>query len=602
MVTSLTAKQDRILGIEAGAEDFLSKPFDLTEVLARIKILLKVKELHDARVRAEAALQKSHDELDSQVQERTAELAEANAMLQADIVKLQQADEALQRSEAYIKNILETVDEGFVVVDRQYVILSANKAYCNAAELSAEQVIGRRCHEVSHHCDKPCLEIGEECPVKRTFETGATQAGLHTHTSDNGNKYHVEIKSYPVTDTSGNVVSVIETITDVTEKIKLEAQLRHAQKMEAVGTLAGGIAHDFNNILNVILGYGTMVMETLAADSPAKDNLQEVLAAADRAADLTKRLLIFSQKQVVEVKSLNLNELILGLQKMLLRIISENIDFKLELTDSLLIVLADGGQIEQVLINLAVNAKDAMPNGGRLTITTRLREVDAEYVAAYGYGKPGRYALITVADTGHGIDAEIQKKIFEPFFTTKGVGQGTGLGLAISYGIIKQHNGYIKVYSEPGQGTEFKIYLPLSEEAARPDQKRAVATPVEGGNETILLAEDDAALQAFTRITLESFGYTVIAASDGDEAIAGFMENRERISLLLLDMIMPKKNGTEVCEVISKVSPDIKVLFTSGYGMDTSKAAALTAAGVYFIPKPFRSTELLHKVREILDK
>jgi nitrogen-specific signal transduction histidine kinase len=388
----------------------------------------------------------------------------------------------------------------------------------------------------------------------------------------------------------------------VTEHKRLEAQLRHSQKMEAVGTLAGGIAHDFNNILNVIMGYGTMVMDKLGPGSPSKEHMNEVLLAADRAANLTRRLLVFSRKQVVEVKPVNINELVLGVQKMLVRIIRESIEFTLDLADRPLIVLADAGQLEQVLINLASNAKDAMPEGGRLTISTGLEDLDDDYVAAYGYGKPGRYALITVADTGQGMDAEVQKKIFEPFFTTKGIGEGTGLGLAISYGIIKRHSGYIKVYSEPAQGTVFKIYLPLSDEKASPDRKTEAAVAIKGGNETILVAEDDVALMKLTRVVLESFGYRVIPAKDGEEAITKFRESREPISLVLLDMIMPKKNGKEVSEAIRKVSPGTKILFASGYTMDIIKAKELQAAGGDFLNKPITPKDLLVKVREILDR
>jgi CheY-like chemotaxis protein len=243
-----------------------------------------------------------------------------------------------------------------------------------------------------------------------------------------------------------------------------------------------------------------------------------------------------------------------------------------------------------------------MQEGGRLTIHTELEELDDEYVAAYGSGKPGRYALITVADTGHGINAETQKKIFEPFFTTKGIGEGTGLGLAISYGIIKQHSGYIKVYSEPGQGTVFKIYLPLAEETASLHKKKEIAVPVKGGNETILVAEDDASLRNLARIVLESFGYTVISAEDGEDAIAKFMENRDRINLALLDMIMPKKNGKEVSEAIRKVNPRIKVLFVSGYTMDIIKTKDMTEPSFDFIHKPFQPKDLLIKMREVLDR
>jgi PAS domain S-box-containing protein len=488
------------------------------------------------------------------------------------------------------------------MVDRQYMIQSANKAFCRSVNLPEGQVLGRRCYEVSHHCNKPCFEAGEECAIKLTFETGAPHAVSHTHVSDNGMRYHVEIKSYPITDASGNVVSVIETIKDVTEEKKLEEQLRHAQKMEAIGTLAGGIAHDFNNILNVILGYGSMMLNRLGDDQLSREQLNEVLAAADRAANLTKRLLAFSRKQVVDIKPVNGNEIIFGLEKMLSRIIGEDIDFALELSEMAMIVMADTGQIEQVLMNLATNARDAMPEGGRLTIGTGLAELDDEYVAAYGYGKPGKYFLITISDTGHGIEAETQKNIFEPFFTTKGIGEGTGLGLAISYGIIKQHNGYIMVSSEPGKGTTFQIYLPLIEDSIVLGKQAENPVAFKGGNETILVAEDDVSIRELLKIVLESFGYTVITALDGEEAIAKFIENSDKIQLAIIDMIMPKKNGKEVTDVIWEVYPLTKILFMSGYAIDTIKTRELTESGSAFIGKPIRPQELLKKVREVLDR
>ena len=391
-------------------------------------------------------------------------------------------------------------------------------------------------------------------------------------------------------------------IRDVSERKKLEAQLRHAQKMEAVGTLAGGIAHDFNNILSVIMGYGTLVADTLETGSPAKEDMKEVLIAAERAAALTRRLLAFSRKDVVRMMPVDINEIILGLKKMLGRIIRESIEFNIELADMPLTVLADAGQIEQVLINLAVNSKDAMQEGGRLTISTGLQELNNDNVAAYGYGKPGTYALITVADTGRGMNAETQGKIFEPFFTTKGIGEGTGLGLAVSYGIIKQHNGHIEVSSEPGGGTEFKIYLPLRDEAAPLEREKEAAAPVKHGNETVLVAEDDASLRKLATIVLESFGYKVITAVDGEDAIAKFMENRKQINIVMLDMIMPKKNGKEVAEAIKKVNPKAKILFMSGYTMDIIKGKELEDAGSDFIHKPFTPKDLLIKVREILDR
>jgi PAS domain S-box-containing protein len=507
-----------------------------------------------------------------------------------DITELKNAEQALLSSEKKYRDLLETINLIAVMLDHD-----GNITFCNDYFL---HLTGRTRDEVLNRCWFDLFLPADIREATRSmFTFGIAEGTIPAHYESviitrDGDKINIEWNHSLLRDKKGKVIGVASIGNDITEHRKLEAQLRHAQKMEAVGTLAGGIAHDFNNILNVIIGYGTMVMDKLEAGSPSKEQMNEVLNAADRAANLTKRLLVFSRKQVVEVKPININELIIGLQKMLVRIISESIDFNLNLAGRPLIVLA----------NLVANAKDAMQESGRLTIGTGLEEVDDEYVAAYGYGKPGRYALITVSDTGQGMDAEIRKKIFEPFFTTKGIGEGTGLGLAISYGIIKQHSGYIKVYSEPGQGTVFKIYLPLAEEAASPDKKTQAAVPVKGGNETILVAEDDASLRNLARIVLESFGYTVISAEDGVDAIAKFMENRDRINLVLLDMIMPKKNGKEVSEAIRKVSPRIKILFVSGYTMDIIKTKELTEAGFDFIHKPFLPKDLLIKMREVLDK
>jgi PAS domain S-box-containing protein len=520
-----------------------------------------------------------------------------------EVTERKREEEKLRKSEEFTRNILQSVDEGFIVIDLEYRVIAANRAYLNFIDKPLEEVIGKHCYELSHHVDKPCCEDGTTvCPVTLTFKTGEHYSSIHTHYDNTGAPVYLEVKSYPLKDKSGKIVSAIEIINDITERKKLEDQLRHAQKMEAVGTLAGGIAHDFNNILNVILGYGTMVMDRIGDDQLSREQMNEVLTAADRAATLTKRLLVFSRKQVVEVKPVNINELILGLQKMLVRIISESIEIALDLADRPLMVMADAGQMEQVLINLASNARDAMPEGGRLTIGTGLQEIDDEYITVYGYGKPGMYALITVADTGQGMDEETQKKIFEPFFTTKGIGEGTGLGLAISYGIIKQHSGYIKAYSETGRGTTFKIWFPLSEDTTEEKPKAEALSYPKGGTETILVAEDDASLRKLSRIVLESCGYNVITAEDGEDAITKFMENRERISLVLVDMIMPKKNGKEVGETIRKVSPRTNILFASGYTMDIIKTKELTESGFDFLLKPVVPRDLLRKVREILDK
>jgi PAS domain S-box-containing protein len=523
-----------------------------------------------------------------------AKLAQCNIR---DITERKQAEKKLNSEKAFIENALNTLKDVFFVFDLKGRFLRWNKTLTDVSGYSNNEIALMKSVDLFRNDD--ITRISEA--IQTAAKEGSVTVDAMLVTKD-GRQIPYAIGASRLRVHDGNSIVVCGVGRDLTEHNKLEAQLRHSQKMEAVGTLAGGIAHDFNNILNVIMGYGTMVMDTLEAGSPSKEHMNEVLIAAERAENLTRRLLVFSSKQIVEVKPVNINELILGLQNMLVRIIRENIDINLDLADRPLIVLADAGQIEQVLINLATNAKDAMQEGGRLTISTGLEEVDDEYVTSYGYGKPGRYVLITVSDTGHGMDAETQKKIFEPFFTTKGIGEGTGLGLAISYGIIIQHGGYIKVYSEPGQGTLFKIHLPFSEEAASPDWKTEAAVPVMSGNETVLVAEDDASLRQLTRIILESFGYSVISAEDGEDAITKFMEDRERISLVLLDMIMPKKNGKEVSEAIRKVSPRIKILFTSGYTMDIIKTKELSEVGFDFIHKPFQPTDLLKKVREVLDR
>lgn len=517
-----------------------------------------------------------------------------------DITAHKRAEDAMRESEERFRQIAESTEEWIWEVNNEGLYTYSSNIVEKILGYTSEEIVGKKYFYDFFPSEK------REQMKKEAFEVFATKRAfakyVNSNVHKNGSIILIETSGAPILDSRGALLGYRGVDVDITEFLKLEDQLRHAQKMEAVGTMAGGIAHDFNNILNVIIGYGTMILDRMEADSLSKEQMNEILAAAERAAILTKRLLIFSRKQVVEMKPVNINELILGLQKMLLRTIRENIDFKLDIAIRPLVVMADAGQIEQVLMNFTTNARDAMPEGGHLTIGTRIQELDDEYVAAYGYGKPGMYTLITVTDTGHGMDAETQKKIFEPFFTTKGIGEGTGLGLAISYGIIKQHNGYIKVYSEPGQGAEFKIYLPLIEDAAILENKTEASAPAKGGNEMILVAEDDASLRKLSKIVLEAYGYSVILAEDGEDAITKFMENRDKIQLVILDIIMPKKSGKEAGETIRKESPLTKILFMSGYTMDIIKTKELTKAGFDFILKPVVPKDLLKKVREVLDR
>jgi CheY-like chemotaxis protein len=373
------------------------------------------------------------------------------------------------------------------------------------------------------------------------------------------------------------------------------------QKIEAVGTLAGGIAHDFNNLLTAISGFGTLLEMQMAADDPLRKNVTHILTAADRAANLTRSLLTFSRAQPLEVKIVDLNDIVRNLEKLLARLLREDIDCRLTLADCELCVKADPGQIEQVLMNLATNARDAMPNGGQLTISTMVMDMDRQFIRAHGFGSVGRYALLSVTDNGSGMTEEVRQRIFDPFFTTKEVNKGTGLGLSIIHGIIRQHGGFITCYSEPGIGTTFNIYLPLHKGRTEQEAAQETDRPA-GGSETVLLAEDDEMVRNFVRTVLESAGYRVIEAVNGQNAVQKFADNRTDVNLLILDLIMPRLNGRDAYNEIRSIDPDVRVVFTSGYSADVTNIPELITNGYDFIAKPVRPAELLKKVRELLDR
>ena len=385
------------------------------------------------------------------------------------------------------------------------------------------------------------------------------------------------------------------------EKEKLQVQLLQAQKMEAIGQLAGGIAHDFNNVLTAIIGYGHLLLMSLDESSPLNNYVNQMLAASERAAKLVSSLLAFSRKQVTNPEPVEVTRIIKGVETLITRLVGEDVELKTILTDEALTVMADAHQIDQMLMNLAANARDAMPGGGSLTISTEFAEMDSEFIKFHGFGSAGQYALIAVSDTGTGIDEEAKERIFEPFFTTKDVGKGTGLGLAMVYGIVKQHNGYINVYSELGEGTTFRIYLPLIQSEAK-EKKPEILSVMRKGTETILLVEDNAEVRGSVHVTIARAGYKVLEAVDGEDAISKFMENKDEIHLIILDVVMPKKNGKEVSEAVWKVKPDVKIIFTSGYTADIIHRKGIVEEGSDLILKPFSPYVLLEKIRDLLDK
>lgn len=388
---------------------------------------------------------------------------------------------------------------------------------------------------------------------------------------------------------------------DVTERMQLEEQLRNAQQMEAVGRLAGGVAHDFNNILSIIMGHGELLLRTGEVDERVRNGLEQIRRAAERAASLTQQLLAFGRKQVLQPRMLDLNESVAEIQMMLARVIGEDIELVASLHPSLLPVKADPGQIEQVLMNLAINARDAMPQGGRLTMETSNAELTAEQARECDLAAAGRYVMLKVSDTGHGMDAATLAHIFEPFFTTKPRGKGTGLGLATVYGILKQSGGSIRVESETNRGSEFRIYLPAAAGGAHKERPRGLDKDVAGGTETILIAEDEPDLRELTRIFLEDYGYKVLEAASADQAIKTAEALAEPIHLLLTDVIMPGMSGRQLAERILSKRPQTRVMYMTGYTDDMVVQHKVLEPGVQLLQKPFTRADLALKVRATLD-
>jgi len=416
-----------------------------------------------------------------------------------------------------------------------------------------------------------------------------------------GDLFWVSLTMSPLKDADGHSTKLMAIMEDTSERRKLEAQLNQSQKLEGIGQLAGGVAHDFNNILTGIMGYAYLAHLNMQKGDPLRECIQNILDYAEKATTITKSLLTFSRKQATYPSHCNLNDLISNFQKFLRHLLPENIEIQTEFTDQSLDVLVDQVQIEQVIMNLATNARDAMPEGGRFVMTTHLVELSDEFFNVHEYGKAGSYAEITVEDTGCGMDRQTQEKIFEPFFTTKEQGKGTGLGMAIVYGIIKKHNGFIAVESDSGQGTRFRIRLPIIHAVEPKDDKKTETILSSRGTETILIAEDEPGICELITTVLTEQGYEVISTSDGEEAVAKFTENKDKVALVMLDNIMPKKSGKEACREILILKPDVKVIFMSGYSQNMIDIGETKDKEVHFLQKPVLPSNILKKVREVLD-
>lgn len=497
-------------------------------------------------------------------------------------------DEALFYSDSFFENREHTVGFVQVVLDKKILNDALRKILVNSSLIA---------------CIFLVISVGIVIFVVRGVTKPLNRLTLRVRAMGSG--AHLEKVPVETQDEIGKLATAFNTMAEAlqnreAEKSNLEQQLRQAHKMEAIGTLAGGVAHDFNNILSTIEGYALLLRDSIKKKGHIRNYVEQIVAGVERAADLTRRLLAFSRSQVINPAPLDINETIRNINTLLVRLVGENIDFQISTSPDELVVMADQLQIEQTLINLATNARDSMPHGGVLRLTTELATVGDNPEESRREIRPGHYAKLVLSDSGTGIDPSTKERIYDPFFTTKDVGKGTGLGLSMTFGIIKQHKGYIEVDSEPGHGTTFSIYLPLIDSVVERKRLESTMLPV-GNRETILLAEDDRFVRMLTKHILTKYGYLVVEAVDGEDALEKFRENLETVQLLLLDVIMPKKNGKQVYEDARRIKPDIKVVFMSGHPYDVITKQGFIAEDIPLISKPLTPGELLVSVREVLD-
>ena len=512
-----------------------------------------------------------------------------------DISDHKTAEQALQESEAKYRMVVENSIVGVLII-QDSLVRFANRRWCEIYGYDYQEVADKLNPLDTVHPDDRDL-VSQNITKRMRGELGPLEYESKSLRKDGR---VITVKVFGGTMIYRGKPAAIGTVIDITREKMLESQLRQSQKMEAVGTLAGGVAHDFNNILTAIIGYGSLLQMKMERGDPMKVYADQILTSSQKAVQLTRSLLAFSRKQAIELKPVKINKIIREDEKLLKRLLTEDIELKVTLAESDATVRADANQMDQVLMNLVTNARDAMPKGGELSIETRVVHLDDQFSRIHGFGEPGDYAAISVTDVGIGMNQVTQDKIFEPFFTTKEVGKGTGLGLSTVYGIVKQHNGYITAYSEPGEGTAFTIYLPIIK--AQVETTRDTPKEIRGGVETILVAEDNTDVRKLAREVLEGKGYAVIEAADGEDAVRQFTEHQNEIDLLILDVVMPLKNGKEAYDEIRKVRPDMKILFTSGHTGEVVLTKGIHDERINFIPKPLSPNELLTKTREVLDQ
>lgn len=542
--------EDRVHGLDDGADGYLTKPINPEELVAQIKVLLRI----------------------------------------------YKAERELKRGQESYRSLAEHVPDIIARFGPDLRHLFVNGRVQEMTGIPSERFLGRTHAEMG--MPDHLVQLWHD-RLREVFRTAEPREMEFQFASPRG-LMHFETRLIPEMGRKGAVETVLGVTRDVTDRKKLEEQFRQSQKMEAVGRLAGGVAHDFNNLLTVINCYSDMVLKALPPEDPSWGLVQEVRLAGERATSLTRQLLAFSRKKILTPQILNANELIKSMEGMLHRIIGEDILLSTALDPTLAPIRADPGQLEQALVNLVVNARDAMPTGGHITIETRNVRLDKTYLEKHPYVRNRDCVMIAVSDTGTGMDEDVKAHIFEPFFTTKDVGKGTGLGLSMVYGTVKQSGGHIEVYTEPGQGATFKVYLPQVDGVVWRKHDSADSPPPQG-TETILLAEDQPEVRALTARTLRSLGYTVLEAAAPKEAMQICSDHVGPIHMLISDVVMPQEGGRELATRIESQRPGLKILFMSGYTDDAIIRHGILEAGTNFLEKPFTATLLARKVREVLD-
>jgi two-component system, cell cycle sensor histidine kinase and response regulator CckA len=510
-----------------------------------------------------------------------------------DVTEKRLAEEGLKESKEYLNQIINCIGDPIFVKDSEHRIMLVNDAMCAFRAAQREEVVGRIDMPVA--VPMPFWEQEEE-----VLKSGKEIISEDTIIDGHGVPRTLMSKKSLLTDKGGNR-QVVGVLRDITEYKRLEAQFLQSQKMEAVGVLAGGVAHDFNNLLNVINGYAELILEDIDPDDPIREEIEQIREAGQRATSLTSQLLAFGRKQIMQPEIFDLNQVIANMSSMLRRMIGEDIEVVSNIPQDPMLINADPGKIQQVVMNLVVNARDAMPNGGKLTIETATADLDKNYVRDHPMTKPGPYVMMAISDNGIGMDTETQARIFEPFFTTKAKGKGTGLGMSTVYGIVKQSDGFIWVYSEPGKGTTVKIYFPRETRAVVENSPETQIDPILHGSETVLIVEDEMAVRSLASRILANYGYNVLEAEDGMEALRLARNSAQEIHLVITDVVMPGIGGKVLLSRIEDVLPDVKSLFISGYTDSAIVHHGILDSGIAFLQKPFTVEGLLRKVREVLN-